>query len=621
MRELKVLSQAHWPIVAALAFARHLTEPSQNKLLESASYRQICKRPGYKENQGIIFDLSKRLSISTLKEVEGILEKSLSEDVRKLEGAVYTPDYIIDFIVEECLDQLSPKDHLGTTILDPACGSGGFLHGALRRISDRTGESFSDISKRLYGFDKNLEAVQNARLLLDLATLYSCGELSNAKIEMCDTLITPSEDQLSIIGQTSGVSIVATNPPYVKLQTLSESYRAQLAGVLPDVASGAFSLATLFLRNSGKYLKTGGVAGFITLNNLFTSISAKSLRQHWSETREVYKILDFRHFPVFHASAYTCLIFMNKKSNSSILFSAINSKPSDLALKRQEYSEVPYVNLKADKWRLATKPVLDLITKLEERGTKLNSVSEIRAGIATLFDKAYVCSNSGSGYTAIGGDNVERKIEDGIVHKFTKVAELSTSRQVSSVQQGIIYPYSKQSASREIITWSEITSNFPNAAQHLLSWKPRLLKRSGAKHGFWYIWGRRQSMISQGPKLLTKTFDKYPTFHLDETDGLFANGYSVRPSGTNPEFSVEQLRAFLESRFMYAYALVTSFEIEGGYQCYQKNFIENISLPPSKYIPKDGSGIEPNSRVEERIAEFYGFSIDNLDSCLRSYLS
>jgi hypothetical protein len=67
---------------------------------------------------------------------------------------------------------------------------------------------------------------------------------------------------------------------------------------------------------------------------------------------------------------------------------------------------------------------------------------------------------------------------------------------------------------------------------------------------------------------------------------------------------------------------MTSFEIEGGYQCYQKNFIENVCLPPIDLLPDSpGVVIEARSRLEAALCEYYGFTCKELDACLGDYLS
>ena len=619
---LSDLNPHHWPVLVAHVVSRAFDPKTQESFLNSSSYLAVRGRVGNHQEFENILSVSNSIPNLTLKEAESILEKSLAVDVRKTDGAVYTPDFVIDYIVEEVLGGLDEKALRQATILDPACGSGGFLLGALRFISSRTGESFSEISKRLKGLDINGDAIQNANLLVNLACFQNCNQESEAGIFICDSLLTPISDQLAMVGCKNGVTALVTNPPYVKLQTLPVDYRRKISSVFPSLASGSYTLATLFLARAKEYLTGDGVAGFITLNNLFTSLSGQPIRDQWHKTKEVRKVIDFRHFPVFEASAYTCLIFMDGQIRSEFQYSAINEQPTAVSLDKLRFSPVAYSNLNPKKWRLVSSSNSKIVSALESVGSKLGQEAEIKVGIATLFDKAFLCQISGDGYSVIGGDGIERFVEDLVVQRFVKISELSEVKTVEQAQRGVIYPYDTGTLSRPLLTWEEIQSRFPIAAEHLVSWKERLLERSGVDQERWYEWGRRQSMIAPGPKLLTKTFDKKPTFHLDQTDGLFANGYSIKPKVALDGYSIHALKAFLESRLMFAYALMTSFEIEGGYQCYQKNFIENVCLPPVDLLPDSpGVVIEARSRLEAALCEYYGFTCKELDACLGDYLS
>jgi hypothetical protein len=89
-------------------------------------------------------------------------------------------------------------------------------------------------------------------------------------------------------------------------------------------------------------------------------------------------------------------------------------------------------------------------------------------------------------------------------------------------------------------------------------------------------------MESPGPKLLTKTFSRFPQFLLDNTDPLFCNGYGLFPRAAtlfDAAMPLEALAKILNSKVMHYYARLTSFQIEGNYQCYQKNFIERFGIP------------------------------------------
>ena len=67
---------------------------------------------------------------------ESILEK----EVRKEGGIYYTPQYIVDYIVENTVGKMlvgkTPKEVAKMKIVDPACGAGIFLLGAYQYLLD-----------------------------------------------------------------------------------------------------------------------------------------------------------------------------------------------------------------------------------------------------------------------------------------------------------------------------------------------------------------------------------------------------------------------------------------------------------------------------------------------------
>ena len=72
--------------------------------------------------------LGKVIHIKPSHEIE-IEEK---EEVKKAGGVVYTPQYIVKYIVENTVGEKIKKADLANlklTVLDPACGSGSFLVG------------------------------------------------------------------------------------------------------------------------------------------------------------------------------------------------------------------------------------------------------------------------------------------------------------------------------------------------------------------------------------------------------------------------------------------------------------------------------------------------------------
>lgn len=158
--------------------------------------------------------------------------------------------------------------------------------------------------------------------------------------------------------------------------------------------------------------------------------------------------------------------------------------------------------------------------------------------------------------------------------------------------------------------------DFPHALAHLASCRDLLESRDKGKckAEAWYAWGRTQGRDAPGPKLLTKTFDRQPNFMLDRSDQLFCNGYSVALKKDAPSWlTIELLQAILYSPVMHYYAKLTSFQIAGGFQCYQKNFIEPFGIPSLNHEQaKKLMALGREARNRHIVTKSYGLSIDKV---------
>ncbi|MEK0337585.1 MAG: N-6 DNA methylase, partial [Nitrosopumilus sp.] len=76
----------------------------------------------FNRNPKLYLDVSS-LDIVDLKELENYLELLIPKDDRKVNGAFFTPTYIVDFIIKN----VKPDKY--SKCLDPSCGCGAFLLG------------------------------------------------------------------------------------------------------------------------------------------------------------------------------------------------------------------------------------------------------------------------------------------------------------------------------------------------------------------------------------------------------------------------------------------------------------------------------------------------------------
>lgn len=99
--------------------------------------------------------LGKTITIGKNNAKSGQMPKAkieLKPEVRKAGGVYYTPEYIVDYIVENTVGEKikgkTPKEIANIKILDPACGSGSFLLGAYKYLLNYHIEYYNKIKDR-----------------------------------------------------------------------------------------------------------------------------------------------------------------------------------------------------------------------------------------------------------------------------------------------------------------------------------------------------------------------------------------------------------------------------------------------------------------------------------------
>jgi adenine-specific DNA-methyltransferase len=525
----------------------------------------------------------------TLKELETSFESIIEYDDKRRSGTVLTPSYIIEYLIQTAIKFYSENTSDIPKICDPACGYAGFLVNAIGHlVSAYSIQPKEAVVKYIYGYDINPDSVEIAKVMMALAVLETGHDPKGLEfgIRCADALLDEPIHMEGYRAVSDGFDVLVTNPPYIKLQNLSSDYRSRLQMAYPKFSIGSYSTAMLFLLAGYRLLSAQGCLGYITQNNLFTSLAAREIRKFIGEQECLKRIVNFGSSRIFEGvGAYTCLLFATAKSSSEFQYGQLNDGADSSSLRSLEYSTIAHTSLNSSKWRLVPGNHKANIERLESVGTPLGSLCDVRVGFATLKDRAFLVRKNGDRVVGTAPDEHEYEIEPEITRAAIKISGFSSEAELESNVQRIVFPYNKIGGKHQPISEESLAEDFPKCSEYLLTWKTALATRGKGRHPTtpWYGWGRIQCMEAPGPKLLTKTFSNRPNFMLDQSDSLFCNGYGVFPKVTGSLFaqgySLALVQAVINSAIMDYYMRLTSFQIGGDFQCYQKNFIERFSIP------------------------------------------
>lgn len=533
------------------------------------------------------------LDISSIKDLENQLELLIPSKDRKINGAHFTPTYIVRYII----DQIAPKEN--DTNLDPSCGSGAFLIGLAEYYRDRYGKSIKAVTREnIFGADILDYNILRTKLLLSIFALQHNQILHDEDFNLFH------QDSLRASWKQQFDNIVG-NPPYVKFQDLSATNRKFLADKWATIQNGTFNLYFAFFELGYNLLKENGKLGFITPNNYFTSLAGEPLRKFFTINQCVSRIVDFSHKKVFDAQTYTAITFLTKCRNTVIQYDRINDnqEPSTF-LAQVNGSPNDLKTLNPKKWRLLKTEERKVVETIETIGTPIGRLFDIVVGVATLKDELYFVdsrSSDGSFYLKTVRAKTFR-IEKEATRAVYKVSDFKRQEDIPTNTRRIIVPYSIRNGAAIAIPEADFKKRFPSCYSYFCFIKTDLLARDKGKTAYqpFYAWGRTQGLTRTGKKIVTPTFSQFPRFLIvEDEDSFFTNGYAIyfRSGGQesmfadptkNPLASVENrclVQKILNSFLMHFYVSKTSVSIEGGYLCYQKNFIEKFTIP--HFVPDE----------------------------------
>jgi len=304
-------------------------------------------------------------------------------EVRKAGGVYYTPQYIVDYIVQQTVGKKvegkSPDEISSLRIVDPACGSGSFLLGAYQFLLDHyrewfmahsrpsrgkkeqpltpdgfltTAEKKRILTTHIFGVDIDTNAVEVTKLSLLLKCLEGETQASiQQQFALWNERVLPSLDD----NIRSGNSLIALDfyvleldfgePRKIKPFSWEKSFptvfaqggfdvvignppyvRQELLGDQKTyfrqkykVYHGVADLYTYFFERGLGLLKERGLFGIIVANKWMRAGYGEPLRK-WLKSQNIQQIIDFGDLQVFQcATTYPCIFISGKRRVESAI--------------------------------------------------------------------------------------------------------------------------------------------------------------------------------------------------------------------------------------------------------------------------------------------------------------
>jgi len=360
-----------------------------------------------------------------------LYEKYLNREKRKKLGEFYTPEPIIDYILH-AVNYMPDAGIEGKKLIDPACGSGGFLVRATKILVDRLKKRGFDaetilrkVQENIYGFDisqfachlaeTNLffqvielihEAIKsNQNFVMERFNIYQTDSLKDPKEQKEMILVREEMMDYSIDASVvkkmkqkegdfkNGFDFIVGNPPYGDILNLEQ--KDAVSSKYPFVSD--YEISQYFIALGMELLKNDNKLGYIVPNTLVFNIYADKFRQYMLTKCAVSQVVDLSKTSVFLDPKVRNIIMILQKEiddtvrNSSGVkaYTYKEIKNSKLIVELKNEKSLKVLKNKDKQWIYLfrfTSDTENIIEKIESDVERLGAITRISQGLIP-YDK------------------------------------------------------------------------------------------------------------------------------------------------------------------------------------------------------------------------------------------
>lgn len=248
-------------------------------------------------------------------------------------GQYFTPRNIVDF----CVKMLFIKQN--ERVLDPACGSGGFLLHAMDLIRKKAEEDYEE-EKEIYSYwhdfaSKNLFGIeineQIARVCKMNMIIHDDGHTNIISADSLDNI--EKHTKINSQFKKENFDIILTNPPFGAKVLINEKkyLKDYQLGLNNGKERAAQSTEVLFIERCSHYLKEGGRMAIVLPDGILTNATLQYVRDFIMNNFKINAIVSIPQtaFSHYGAGVKCSLLFLTKSTK--------NKEDCDIFMAQAEY--------------------------------------------------------------------------------------------------------------------------------------------------------------------------------------------------------------------------------------------------------------------------------------------
>lgn len=408
-----------------------------------------------------------------------------------------------------------------------------------------------------------------------------------------------------VFKERGGFDAVIGNPPYVRQEQLA-AFKPIFKQRFPEVYAGTADLYTYFYAQGLTILRERATLAFITSNKFMRAGYGRNLRIHLGATTRLHAIIDFGDLPVFDATAYPCIVIVQKEApqpENALLALTVDSLDvlqnlplvvDDLAWELQQQS------LRAEGWALVRPEVQALMTKLRRQRTPLSEFvgGKFHRGILTGLNQAFVIDEA-TRQRLIAAD--PRSAE--VIKPWLRGRDIKRWRVEWDRQYAIIIQNSGDAdadnpwadAADELAARQIFRETYPAVHDHLSQYEEALRKRQDQGRFWWELRACAYYKEFGKPKIVYQEIATFHAFAWAANNFLLNNKCFFIPTDT------KYLLGLLNANATWFFLRNIASALQGGALAMQSPYVGAIPIPS----PTDEQRIAIE-RLVEKVIDAHG---------------